>query len=183
MFAGINVVVAPRTTTATRSRPTSTAMNVVKLLAIVVVTAAVTLLCIRSGQAMAKAPVTVPAPGVYPTPETMTTTVADPTRNATAPADAGRAAQAASRSLDGGGPVGIPAARTAGTYRPDLTDRDDVDDAEEDDTVDNHRRPANIIVDAGVYNVQRYNLSYTKITVSKQFNCYSGGRILEGETM
>lgn len=196
-FAGLNTVVAPRTTTtAEQSRPTSIAMNVVKLLAIVIVTVAVTLLCIRSGQAMAKAPVTVPVHAVYQTPAPLTTTAAtapetvtDPTPNATASADwtdAERAVepvQAASRSLDGGGggsPVGLPAARMAGTvpaavvrgkfvtrqqplgaaYHPDFTARGDVDDADEDDGDDNPSRPANIIVDAGVYNVHRYTLNY-----------------------
>lgn len=47
LFAGMN-------TTGNDDRAPATIMNTVKLLAIVVVTVAVTLLCIRSGQAMAK---------------------------------------------------------------------------------------------------------------------------------
>ncbi|VVC34766.1 Hypothetical protein CINCED_3A025774 [Cinara cedri] len=162
-------------------------MNVVKLLAIVIVTVAVTLLCIRSGQAMAKTPVAVPVHGVYHTPKPLTTTVAaleavtEPTPNATASVngtDTERAVQpvqATSRSLDGGGPVGHHAPRMAGATpvvvrgkfitRQEqrsanhplngLIARDDVDDTEEDDTDDSTQHRANIIVDAGVYNVNR----------------------------
>lgn len=66
-------------------------MNVVKLLAIVIVTVAVTLLCIRSGQALIKAPITVPEHASYRTPKPLnannaaadTETVNDPTVSAT----------------------------------------------------------------------------------------------------